>query len=909
MSTSNVVYNERAWGADLNVAINTWLGARNTSIRQSSSEQGVKSDTGEGATLFPDILLLSDSTDVVMGWELKFPDTPVTDQETFENACEKAKRLGTNSFLIWNYNSALLYVREGNDWKIANSFTLRNKVKRAEITSRSVEWRELLDQIMTSIVELRASGEVRDASLKVFLGEPTYRQILESHVAGQSDLLQRLASEDRVFDSSVKIWVAESTTLVDPAPDDAFKLLAEVQIINWVNKIIFSHYLKTVSEDAYLIDTVNRGFTVNELQHVLEKISQSSDFRAIFSPVLAQGHVTGSLLDSLLQLNELLKSATRVAGGIFELAESLSSGMKYLRGKVSGQFATPDLLARLLVGVTMTNTFGTVIDPCCGSGTIAKNAWETKKRFGQSIDKVSRSVWASDKFSIPVGFTGVALADPLAMGEVEQVFQTDVAELRPGKQVFFVEPNSGEEVVRNLPHFDTVVSNLPFVRFENIRNANNLEKLKKFAAGASLDAKSDLYAYIIVGLKQMLASAGRLGVIVSNSFMGTKAGESLRSLLVEHFQVTLVITSGNQRWFKNADVITSIIVLERKDPENPNDTMLISTKLPIEQWTPEWVDSAIASILTGTKNKDLVSAYVDRDTLLGSGIYWPYLGEMGETLNQLVESMVPLANLFTVARGLRPNAEKYFFLKSEDAERFKIEPDYLIPLLHRPGQITSQVISSVVPKHYLVYCDKEVEELERLGHTGVLAWISRFGADTNKMGKPFPEILKSSKRPWYTPAFDNASDFFVQMNPDRVFATYRPSTKEAVASQRLITLKAKQGVDVDLHHALLNSSVFALWQEITGFPKGLGALDRNSTSLQEFTYVPNAEGITEEERELILEAFEPVAVRPAGTVEEEIRQDDRRRFDSIVHQITGIDVSVDRVYQLLAQFVSARTNI
>ena len=909
MASSRIVYNERAWGADLNVEINAWLGARNSSIKRSSSEQGVKSDSVGESTLFPDILLLSESSDVVMGWELKFPDTPVTDLATFENACEKASRLGTNSFLLWNYNEALLYVLDDTEWRVAKSFALSEKVSRSDISSRSTQWHGLLHEILTAVVELRAAGEVRDASLEVFLGEPTYKQILEANVAGQADLLRDCASRDRVLDSAIRVWAEESTNLVNPKPAEIFQLLAEVQSINWINKIIFSHYLKTVSEDAYLIDTVNHGFTLTELQDVLETISQSSDFKAIFSPVLAQEYITTSLLESLLQLNELLKSATQNAGGMFQLADSLSSGMQYLRGKVSGQFATPDLLARLLVGVTMTDTFGAVIDPCCGSGTIARNAWETKKRYGQPIDQISRSVWASDKFSIPVGFTGVALADPYAMGEVEQVFQRDVADLRAGIDVEFIDPNSGAKVARTIPRFDTVVSNLPFVRFENIGDANDKEKLQAFAAGASLDGKSDLYSYILLGLKQLLSENGRLGVIVSNSFMGTKAGSRLRALLLNHFQITLVITSGNQRWFNNADVITSIIVLDQKGAGPAADTTFVSTLKRIEEWSPQWVDDVIDSVLTGRAHSDLITAQVPESVLAESGIYWPYLGEMGSSLKALVNCMVPISDKFEVGRGLRPNGEKYFFLSKSEATAAQIEPEYLIPLLHRPRFITEQKISSAEPNHFLVYCDRSTDELQQLGHTGVLAWISRFGASTNGKGTPFPEVLASERRQWYTPDRVQVSDMFVQMNPSKVFATYRPSTDQAVASQRLITLKAKNGVDVELHHALLNSTVFALWQEITGFPKGLGALDRSSTSLADFTYIPNASEITPAEREEILEAFNPISVRPAQEVFEELRRQDRRNFDEVVHRVTGIDVSVDRVYGLLERFVSARINV
>lgn len=915
MNKSKVVYNERAWGSDLNVELNRWLRAHRTEIGKSSAEHGVTADDGS-STLFPDILLFSKEHDVVMGWELKFPDTPISDKDTYDNAVEKANRLRTNSFVIWNYNIAQIHVRKEDGWIVVQEFSLDNHVKRRDITSMDTDWVPLVNLIMTAVVELRATGAIRDGRLEVFLGEPTYREILEANVSGQAALLEREASGDRRLDSQFRMWAEESTSLVKPRREEVFRLAAEVQIINWVNKIIFCHYLKTVSEDAFAIDSLNLGSTLDDLQDLFEVVSSTSDFKSIFSPVLGQKYITRKLLESLLQLNEVLKVATAESGGDFRLGDSLASGMKYLRGKVSGQFATPERLAQLLIGITMLRMRGTVIDPCCGSGTIARQAIEAKKRFNHDVEDVYRTVWASDKFSIPVGFTGVALADPCAMGEVQQVFRSDVADLRTGDLISFVDPNSGKEVERRLPRFDTVVSNLPFVRFEVLKESNDLAKLVEFAESPEIDAKSDLYAYIVLGLRRLMADSGRLGVIVSNSFMGTAAGRKLRDLLLDNFHIEAVVTSGNRRWFSNADVITSIIVLTAKVPslEVPNKvgqvTQIISTLDPIEEWTDESVNELIDSILVKRTSRHITRAEVEENVLRESGVYWPYLGEMEGLHARLVDSMVPLSDHFVVKRGLRPNAERHFFLKKEEVKRRGIETDYLVPLIHRPAKsLTALPLANVPAQHYLVNCSRSLNEVRALGHNGIERWILSFASDTTTKGIPFPEALSSSEPFWYTPKAVPTGDLFVQMNPDRIFGTYRPRASEAVASQRLITLTSKTNLDVSLGHALLNSSVFSLWQEITGFPKGLGALDRNATQFQQLTFMPDPAVLSESQKREILEAFEPIASRPALRVQEELEREDRQRFDAVVHRAAGIDAEVEEIYRLLRKFVAARTNV
>ena len=62
--------------------------------------------------VYSQTLLFGDAgTSVVQqGWELKMPDTLITDAALLENAEAKARRLGLNSFLVWNGNEAALHM-------------------------------------------------------------------------------------------------------------------------------------------------------------------------------------------------------------------------------------------------------------------------------------------------------------------------------------------------------------------------------------------------------------------------------------------------------------------------------------------------------------------------------------------------------------------------------------------------------------------------------------------------------------------------------------------------------------------------------------------------------------------------------------------------------------------------------
>ena len=101
-------YNERSWAIDLISAIKVWASSRDLHIKGAGGERTLLTESNP---LFPDVLLFGDEScgHIIQGWELKFPDTPITDQVFKDKAKEKAIKLNLNSFLIWNVSCAILY--------------------------------------------------------------------------------------------------------------------------------------------------------------------------------------------------------------------------------------------------------------------------------------------------------------------------------------------------------------------------------------------------------------------------------------------------------------------------------------------------------------------------------------------------------------------------------------------------------------------------------------------------------------------------------------------------------------------------------------------------------------------------------------------------------------------------------
>lgn len=903
-----LTYTERTWGIELISEINDWCKLRiGGAISRASGEAGIKREGVPGA-LFPDVCLFTKDDRVLMGWELKFPDTPVDDVSTIENAIEKADRLGTNSFLVWNVNQANLHLRAGDSWRIARNWPIGVPLRRADVGPAKPEWRRLLRTILEEIEALHANRAVRDADVSVNLGRPTYRSILEECAPGQAKLLCEQAVLDQKFEAKIQSWARES---IASEHKDRYRSLAEAQIINWINKVLFSHYLKRTSEDAYLIDAFDSNWSASQLLDLFDDVSSSSDFRSIFAPVLGQEFATGSLMAALAALNGLLRGLTAGVGGDFRLEESLAGGMAYLRGKVSGQFSTPTMLAKLLVGLTVTNLRGSVIDPCSGSGTIAKAVIDRKRSVGISTSEAARTVWASDKFNVPVGFTGIALANPEALGSVQQVFQKDVAHLAPGMEVDFVEPTAGGTVTKALPKFDAVVSNLPFVRFESIASSQSRADLVSFAGSKAteLTGKSDLYAYIALGLKGLCSPNGRIGLIMSNSWLGTEWGEKFLDVLRSEYHIEILLTSGIGKWFDNADVIATIVVLTLS---KGSKTAVVKLQAPIADWDEIFLNDVMNALFTGAQYPALQVAHVPQSSLGEYGVYPPNLAYVASFIDSQSAECSLLSEYFDINRGSRPNAEGYYFIEKDSDLARKIEPEHLRPLLHKPGVAFrgKALGEGIEENYYLVSINASREQLLEKGHVGALAWIESFAQGVNKKGVPFPEVLKTNKPYWYVPRMAPMSNLLMQLNPEQVLAVYRPKHESLAVSQRFFSLNFKEiDPDIDLIHALLNSSYFYFWQEALAFPKGLGAVDRNPTRMKKFLRFPDPRRINPSGRDRILKAFAPLSERVPMDILDELQMQDRIHFDEVVCREARLSTSSDVVRAALAAMVRSRLSV
>lgn len=255
-------------------------------------------------------------------------------------------------------------------------------------------------------------------------------------------------------------------------------------------------------------------------------------------------------------------------------------------------------------------------------------------------------------------------------------------------------------------------------------------------------------------------------------------------------------------------------------------------------------------------------------------------------------NLIPLGALFFVYRGAKTGQDDIFISQSPDV----VDKEY-VSLMLKNSKGCDTLIAK--PDNYFITSDKTYKELESLGHTKTIQYFKQFENNLNQSVLQHGDIwynLKEAKKKFL---------LITGLNPDKrlFFAKFAEPT---CINQRLIGFIPKlENLDINLCHALLNSIVGMFYIEATGFGRGAGALDLSKDKFAD-SYMLNPKLLSSSQKEEILKAFEPLLKRKILPVEQELKQEDRKKFDSIVLKAYGIDGIYNEIKESLLSMMNVR---
>jgi SAM-dependent methyltransferase len=899
-------YNERSWAIDLIGHLKQIAHNENRAVRDVSGEQTI---TDLGGSLFPDVLLFGDrdTARILQGWELKLPDTDIADQEFFDNAELKARMLGLDSFVLWNVRYARLFALDPDEdeYVLHTEWTdLGDITTRAAVRPARARWEALGAEILQTINALFADGSLEGRQFIEAYRSGGPSSLILTNTALVAEAIKAATVRDRSFRAEVTLWWNRYQAEYDG--DDPFAALARANLMNWTGKFLFAHVLRERDDRAGPVASISADMTPADALDVFRGISDQCNFWTVFCDTLGLSTLPDQSWSQLCQFNRLLSDLRLGSVDQAQLSTILEVAASVGDRKLRGQYTTPAPLAKLLVRLGINDLADRVLDPCCGSGTIIRAALDTKLAGGISGQEAASQVCASDLDRQAVQLATFSLSTPTLARQPLRVFALDAFKLRPDLDVEFRDPNDGTLIREELGTFACIASNLPFVA-QNGRAAYgdataSINTLLE-TDGAGLPGRSDVSAYLPFAFYDLLDPQGRLVIIIPNAWLGTAWGEAFYDRLVSFYHLKAVVTSGSGRWFSNSDVVTNVLVLEKRagDDERRSDTKFVILKQPVDLLADDAnVESVAAQIELGRAQDDVMSIRsVSHDQLLKARPFGLAGSAQFVDIDWLLDApLVPVRDLFTIRRGERRGWDKLFY----PAKGHGIEPEYIKPVLLSSTRVSS---FDAAADSDAFCCGMSMTELRRRGHTGALNWIRRFETVRNGTGRPLPEALAKANHQWYEMRADRVAELVIPLAYGKRLYVGRVNPA-AFVNQRLMGLNAHAGVNVDLAHALLNSTIGLLMIEAIGFGRGLGALDLNKDRIEASLHMLDPDDLNRDQRNAIITAFDAMKARLVLEVSDELEQPDRHLLDDLVIKHFGLKVSREHVYDTLRALVEVR---
>ena len=912
--------NERSEGGELISYMNEIFGRRKWKFKSAVGELSVESKNSSDnryKALFPDAIVFADKDNLVpvVSWEFKMPDTPIDDDELYSNAIDKANRLGTNVAVLWNFQYCYVYYRNGDGkWSRKPNRTYDQyseiMVDRNSVDRNKKLWKDKAKRVLEDLNADLVNNLYKVAPIQFNIGNyiDTISETLTPLVTNYLLSLKKptLMAEMQLFARKEQ---SELNSLNSKNLTNAYvaRTYAKNIVIRWINRIIFSNMIRTKYDQlsAVLADFLQQ-VDIGKFGAAFNEVVKETDFFSILhvnnNEMLLPQEVTSNLTEFCHYLWNA-KTNKFDATMVSKILEALVSVTKH---KLMGLYTTPQPLAQLLVSVTMQNVTGDYADFTVGSGTIAKEIIDNIRQYQVPMADIHDHVWASDKYSFPLQVANFNMTSYDSLNLMNIVFKHNALSLSEGEKIKVVDPNSGELLEKHLPAMDAIMSNLPFISSNNRSKddkALSADILKKYG----LDKKADLYQTILLHYKSLLKSSddARIGVITSNSWFKNGKGKPFFEVLSNIYDVKYVIYSDVSRWFDNADVVATIIVVANKSV-NPQKTRFLSLQKDIRKLDSKKISNIANQILAGNEVQaedltDYSYSLEEITKLLNTGICVEALFDDLSWLDKVVDAgkLAPITNFCNIARGSRTGGDDIFITDGCQTDAEDSHP--YIKSIKNVDSLIAQPTGQ-----YFFYTTDSIDELKAKGHKKTLNYIQSV-SHTIRAEK---QRKKHGDR-WYV-AEDRPKygDFVTSVNPDKRWFWAAFNTPTAF-NQRVAAaiLHKEYSKDKELIHALLNSVIPIYIMCGAGFARADGVTDLTANGMKKLSIL-NPDLLSDSEKGDITHNWEQIKHQKAMSIFDELEDPEWIAFNKVVLKAYNIDPEVyDQAKKSIYKLLNRRTNI
>ncbi len=346
---------------------------------------------------------------------------------------------------------------------------------------------------------------------------------------------------------------------------------------------------------------------------------------------------------------------------------------------------------------------------------------------------------------------------------------------------------------QTLGNFDLIIGNPPYIRPEIDKSGTQEDKknrliyyrrlfeayLREFPQQDKLfSQKADLYQWFFIHACGLLKPRGTLAFVVSNSWLDSVFGQYFRHFLWHHFDWLYLVESACERWFPDAAIHPVIVILQKKEKpgnnaDNVPECQWLRLYRPLRQLLPStnqpdyWqaLATQVQALCGQAAESETVQEGVNRQAISNSQP-WPqsihcnlYLRgpQALLALYQQYQRWKPLSAVGTIRYPLKTGINQFFYLSHAQAAQWRIEPEFLIPVMRSSKKLKGLMVRSEDLKEFLFCCPYRKVELERMDKQGALAYVlwgeQQSATPRQKRNQPVPwpqvKSVRYNQPAWY----------------------------------------------------------------------------------------------------------------------------------------------------------------
>ncbi len=407
-----------------------------------------------------------------------------------------------------------------------------------------------------------------------------------------------------------------------------------------------------------------------------------------------------------------------------------------------GQFYTPPAICELISKWAIRSPEDLILDPGVGSGGFLLWAYRVllKYKTGRDVLPVSKPVherilkqlYAIDINPFPAHLTAVNLAmrDIRAPSTEMNILVDDFFNAEPDKFYVVKHMTPKGELKRTIvlrANFDVIIGNPPYTRWTEIPERTrkrildlHKDEIRKYKLTPQVERgiEPGIYVYWIMHATKFLKNGGRLGMIISNSWLQTDYGINFGNFLLDNFKVIAVIDFSS-RLFRIPLIATCVILLEKeKDPEkrikNQIKFIYVDRELNIEK--------ILDAVSNPDEHPELITATVEQGSIPRDRKWIRLMFQVDDLLNLIRQRTIRMGDLFETSRGniiwsrwalthgKRPDlgSNLFFYLTKGRVEEWKLY-EYVRP-----------VVTSSRYTKWFTFTEKDWKHLEE---SGIAAYV------------------------------------------------------------------------------------------------------------------------------------------------------------------------------------------